>query len=738
LYPAEDASALATSLSLKKSRKSGLISRPESVQLGSIASVGERTSRCPFCKLVWNAFQDQTVFDHQSNIDKSITVDASWELDGRELIYNGKSFSSRPRTRRIRLAWSNQSLQHAYVVLVARDNLPRDSVFLGRSIEIADRNIDLVRGWIRQCDEYHDHRCEVAPQTKSSFSDVVANKRFRLLDVEQMRVTSMIGSVDYVALSYVGGSQHPFFLTTQSIELLQHSGLAGIMHTVPQTIQDAVRLVKDIGMRYLWAYAFSVLLDNREDTLWNHSVMDQIFGNAYLTICAADNPGADAGLRALNSHRVISQHMEICGPDLQLMVSYPAETYIKQSIWSRRAWTLQERLLSRRCLVFAGERVWFQCHGASMSEDIITSKDPGWSIDMLRNPAQLLGDVSNREDAIQAYMRCVELYTPREITHIGDFLLGFEGLCKLLGHTLGTGFISGLPSALFDLAILWEPETGRSRRREGLSTHFPSWSWSGWVGKIIYRPSTISGILDNVQNWLTEHTWISWYTRDRFNNLRLLCEESVGVDVPTKLESSIIAEQKLELLHNSQPYPQPSRSIKWPGQNRSVFYKKMPDSNLAIMDLDHIIPEDPTFRTIEFLQFWTWSAFFYISPVMIKASNLNKGLSRFNILDYKEDICGTIILPDDWELRVEHGGLKRTYEFVAISEARDFTAEEYDGWTYYIPKEREESKWDLWYALMVEYVDGVVVNRIGLGKVFKEAFENSCEPGIEWREFIMA
>ena len=108
-------------------------------------------------------------------------------------------------------------------------------------------------------------------------------------------------------------------------------------------------------------------------------------------------------------------------------------------------------------------------------------------------------------------------------------------------------------------------------------------------------------------------------------------------------------------------------------------------------------------------------------------------------MDSKDDFCGTIVLPDQW---VEQGfrekGIDTVYELIAISEAKDFTPEEFDGWTYYIPKERDESEWDLWYVLLVEKVDEAVVKRVGLGKVFQEAFENSCSPGKEWREFIMA
>jgi len=43
----------------------------------------------------------------------------------------------------------------------------------------------------------------------------------------------------------------------------------------------------------------------------------------------------------------------------------------------------------------------------------------------------------------------------------------------------------------------------------------------------------------------------------------------------------------------------------------------------------------------------------------------------------------------------------------------------------------------LYYVLLVEHNSGGIAARRGLGKVFKEAFSNSCLPGREWKEIIM-
>lgn len=71
------------------------------------------------------------------------------------------------------------------------------------------------------------------------------------------------------------------------------------------------------------------------------------------------------------------------------------------------------------------------------------------------------------------------------------------------------------------------------------------------------------------------------------------------------------------------------------------------------------------------------------------------------------------------------------HEFIAISDALRFSDRECPIWTYYIPKEREESEWDVYYVLLIQYrVD--TWKRVGLGKVFKEAFAGS-----EWKEIIL-
>lgn len=654
-------------------------------------------------------------------------------------------------------------LNDAFIVLVANGKQSWDSSFLGRSIDIDNSITTITKDWVEQCQRHHPHNNEIIPEEQFYWVEAIGHK-FRLLDVVQMRTVSPEQPApQYVALSYTWAGQANFYIRNQEAQKFELLGLRGgveaVLSELPSTIQDAITLVKALEFRYLWVDVLCTIFD---DSGIDHRAMAQIFSNAFLTVCAADGQGPDAGLRALSKARKPPvQHIERCAPGLELMVVHPAETYINQSVWNTRGWTFQERVLSNRCLIFVADRVYWECRDATASEDIIeNSREPGWSIDMLYNPLKILGDLRDQPQAIRAYMRCVEAYTPRQLPSPDDVLMAFEAVGKLISKSLKTDLLYGLPSSFLDLALLWEfKEAPREhRRRQSPDVRkFPTWSWSGWEGSIIYRASTLSGTLSNILDWISTHTWISWYVKDRYNITRLLHksgQEPITVPRPRtapKLESVFPNFKKeKKWMHDKtilslepgdvgmQPYQQ--QPVKWPAQNRSMFFKSVPNLQFDIMDVDSGGLEDLEYLDTKYLQFWTWSGFFHLddSPLS-SSSNLGPGLSRFGILDSKDDICGTIVLPDQW---VEHGfkekGIDVVYELIAISEAKDFTPEEFDGWTYYIPKERDESEWDLWYVLLVEKIDEVVVRRVGLGKVFQEAFENSCSPGKEWREFIMA
>lgn len=256
-----------------------------------------------------------------------------------------------------------------------------------------------------------------------------------------------------------------------------------------------------MGLRYLWVDSLCIVQDSTSSWELNAKAMHLVYGNAYFTICAADGD-ATKGLLAVNSilskvraygHKedvscprpspASSYHTAMDTPDgrpvedderselliiqypVRLLVSRSPEDVIQGSPWDKRGWTFQERLLSRRCLIFAEGLIYFQCRSTVMSQDKHSdSSQRGWSQDYANSPLRTLGELKKR--AFWFYMKCVGLYTGRQLTKPKDILTAFQGSSWLLKQYLRAPLLYGLPRSHFDLALLWTPVTTLCRRKK--------------------------------------------------------------------------------------------------------------------------------------------------------------------------------------------------------------------------------------------------------------------------------
>lgn len=738
--------------------------------LGSAREVQQRVTglNCPFCTLVIKSLPEKEVASLDESTNGEAICYVSWQMDGRELIPDPDHHSVtelRPRTRRIRLEWKPNVFPESYLVLVAAEAKQltdptsqrlweSDAFFLGRYINSAAKNHALVKSWLDICEGSHGDLCRI--ERGPDFQDMMRRSYFGVVDVHQMCLTSLPPKSRYVALSYMWGVGRKYTTTLRNIISHQEpGGLEKILLRLPRVIQDAIHLVRSLGERYLWVDSLCIVQDSAKSWEHNAAVMDLVYGNAHLTICAADGDGPTVGLKGLQPQRIVRQHDELCAPGVRLMVSRLAETYISSSKWNTRAWTFQERLLSKRCLIFTNDRIYFQCRSAAMSEDIIAEhKTLSWSLELVHSPLKLLDELDSR--ALRVYMTCVELYTKRTLGRPKDILAAFRGLANLLGDRMGSPFLWGLPSSHFDLALLWGPD-GPIRTREPLDEHdkedygerrFPTWSWSGWTplqagaGTIRYTAPLIKDCLENVHQWLMEHTWIKWYIRDGHGTLRPVWDGSKDSSRDRHSDSQWRGYKRPPSETKGLCYDSYGRTIteEIAVLNEEPLKRTLPEYPYCVNIAQPGVSSDHQFQDHRYLQFCTWSAFLRLLPQDTTGSpgpstGSSPSLRRYDIADYTGDWCGTILLNPKWgDEHAKEGGVE--HEFIAISDAKNFTKEEKHAWTFYIPQTEEHSEWDLYFVLLVETKFGIS-RRIGLGKVFKEAFNNSCGPRKKWKEFIM-
>ncbi len=843
-----------------------LKSRPTKKSLGALADIRGRSEICPLCSLVIQSILP---------VDSSRTYDSAqcyvnWELDGRAVSGN-QDDQRNGRTRRIHLVWDDERLKDLYLVFVAPEiyNRPNsdarrvwgdEALFLGRTIIGEMGNQALIKSWLELCCETHQGPCRDDTTMESSveFGDILNQSYFGVIDVLDMQLTSLpfktntdysdmvvrdrhylyyepgpgphiresklynkrITHEPYIALSYVWGKGKPYTTKLSNIMLHRnHGGLESSLKELPRVFHDAFNLTRCLGVRYIWIDSLCIVQDSSRSWGLNSRVMDLIYGNALLTICAADGVDSSTGLKAMHpTEHGLPQISADCAPGVRLMVSRPPEIGIRASKWNTRAWTFQERLLSKRCLIFTEGRVYFQCLSTGMSEDIFADRiGAGWSLDLVNAPLQMLRELSRR--ALWVYINCVPLYTARVLTKRKDILAAFNGICNLMEKTLQAPFIFGLPSSHFDMALLWEPQSALERRvpktdeerAEYDGMQFPSWSWCGWTSAALeppmeskseYKASMVDGCLPNVQEWLMKHTWIHWYIRDGHGDLRPLWHKERSKEdkssekrwkgyrarqkcIPAGIHTRSVSLERHRRGVSGERYRRGVSGERYrrgvsrerhrrgvsgerlPGRDsqnddqeervvREVEYVKingdgifddygrpvsecdahipttfrsiLPENPYRVVMADYCSEPDREFPDQPILQFWTWHTSFHLVPCDNLGPKPGKGLYRYDIADENGDWCGSLVLNEEWIKKSQ----RSKHQFIAISEAKAFTKDECDIWTYYIPKEREQSEWDLYYVLLIERKKNMTWERVALGKVFKAAFANP-----EWKEIVL-
>jgi hypothetical protein len=149
------------------------------------------------------------------------------------------------------------------------------------------------------------------------------------------------------------------------------------MENLPQTIQDAIHCVKELGEMYLWVDALCIIQDDEEHKRTQISQMDRVYGSSVLTlICAPPDPkiglGAYNGLPGFRVGTRISEQDVGQVQGLDLLIPYHG---VDLAIFGRRrnscAWTFQEDRLFRRKLFFTEMQRYFQCSCGIFCEDAV-------------------------------------------------------------------------------------------------------------------------------------------------------------------------------------------------------------------------------------------------------------------------------------------------------------------------------------------------------------------------------
>ncbi|KLU81697.1 hypothetical protein MAPG_00781 [Magnaporthiopsis poae ATCC 64411] len=309
--------------------------------------------------------------------------------------------------------------------------------------------------------------------------------------------------VKYACLSYCWGGPQAVRLTKANVHVLQTTGLD--VHTLPQTLKDAVLTTQCLGLQYLWVDALCIIQDDDEDKKHEIARMSSIYSNCTVCISAATAKSVEDGF-VKPAHQINNKypecritlplgHNDLFHGTMILTPKHEQNTY--ELPINKRGWTFQEAVLPTRTLTFGDLEPVFRCKTndvVPVHESHIVYREYERVIAPLRLTAQTFEayNLKNLAGHIEEFWPdVVDEYTRRRLAVVEDKQHAIQAFIDVLAGVVKERCYFGIwPS--FPPSLAWtayehsgeegdlddEGEIKPIKRIPGV----PTWSWMSLTG----------------------------------------------------------------------------------------------------------------------------------------------------------------------------------------------------------------------------------------------------------------
>ena len=365
---------------------------------------------------------------------------------------------------------------------------------------LSDRSLSRIHSWIDDCNAYH-----------SDCARIDSSMPTRIIDISQYNQLGTVKLVEskgqngqYVALSHCWGASKSFTTTAKTLEERKREI---IVQDLPKTFQDAIHITDILHLQYVWIDSICILQDDPDDWEEEASQMSKVYSNSYITIAATrakDDLEGFLGMRpeylrvnidfSLGSSTIYVfpvQHSTHSQIDTSKLNDMPLNT---------RAWTLQERYLSRRLLHFSQDQTYWECSFLAGERGVAVKRVS--SLDGLLD-GLLDKEYGGRRSSttppwIDAWSTLVERYSERKLTIDRDRLPALAGLARQVAERTGDRYCAGLWQSSFAYGLCWAGYFKHSEtppKYEPERFLGPSWSWVSVNAPVAYFSVTAGDTL---------------------------------------------------------------------------------------------------------------------------------------------------------------------------------------------------------------------------------------------------
>lgn len=378
---------------------------------------------------------------------------------------------------------------------VYSDGVETLSTLSGRPVasnSVAESCFKLAHSWLNDCISNHS-TC-----AKPTSPDLPT----RLIHIEnlqegQPRLRLVVAKDEpepkrgqFVFLSHVwGGTRIP--VTTRDNYSDRQEGIP--MQEVPSSWQDAIVVLLNLGLNYLWIDAICIVQDDVEDWMNEFPSIGKYIGAATLVLGAGTGSSSQGNLFLSRANKTLETiPYKVQGPNCKLtgllQVRRPltkTREAIQKTNLQKRAWAMQEAVLSERLLYYGDEQLYWNCQTCVLSEGSSFREKPMWKL------ASQLRAISRDPTAISSpvllniWYGLVEDFSTKSLTRDSDKLPAIVIIAKAFAAN-NDAYLAGLWRRDLHRALLW---TGTSPEEHEYDEKYiaPSWSWASFHGPVRYE-----------------------------------------------------------------------------------------------------------------------------------------------------------------------------------------------------------------------------------------------------------
>ncbi|KAL6890521.1 HET domain-containing protein [Trichoderma evansii] len=368
--------------------------------------------------------------------------------------------------------------------------------------------LNMISLWLDTCGENHPE-CQIHTANKSQYFparliNIQSTDSVRVVDTRTIAAEIQASTFKYATLSHCWGSIHEPQLNKVTESTLKQ-GIS--VDKLPRLYHDVVILARHLQLRYVWIDSLCILQDSIGDWRQESAKMGDIYENSYICIAATQAPDNNSGM--LETHKVdwprpfVYKNL-IVSADIDLKSSFSnssrpgwcnrilalSESVLDNSPLNRRAWVLQERMLSPRVLhCTTGEFVW-ECRRGMRSESHVLLTSGGsvtkeaWSQmhkapSNLKQPSEWHLHFEHRRQYLELWSKIIGRFSSFDITFPQDRLPACSAIAKRLQPILGE-YAAGLWERFMPSQLLWRHACFNTCERKNClrQNNSPSWSWS--------------------------------------------------------------------------------------------------------------------------------------------------------------------------------------------------------------------------------------------------------------------